>query len=364
MTFFLVTILALVVVAVSAKFEKRFTLSKSKFARSYSPVEEKSALAPSSIQVPPIPAHQWNAATDPLPPLQPMEYGFSFVDFEYYYVTATGYVTVDMSVPGYSFYSYHNLSAISVGGGYQMLNKTTSPAALVNYIDYRNPTNPIASARMLFSERECFYNAPEGGSGFPGYNYWQQQVAYFDSVGIPMYYEMTTCPDVGGTCLEYAVPMGNITFTLYFQNSTGYLLNYITYGHEYCCLDGSMCGVETCPDGSVPLLTTDYAKTSYDNYINFGDNFTWPTNYFDQPSCMYSATYGYPTSAPTMSSDSDSNDISISPGQLAAAIIVPVVVMSAIIIALFVFYWTPKVLRANSPLSKANLETECRSIHP
>ena len=59
------------------------------------------------LKLPPV----WNPKKDPLPPLQPKEYSFTFIDYQFYYVTATGDIVQNMTVPGYSYYSYSQQSA-------------------------------------------------------------------------------------------------------------------------------------------------------------------------------------------------------------------------------------------------------------
>jgi hypothetical protein len=193
------------------------------------------APSPSPTQAPvlPLPKSLWNPETDPLPPLQPKEYGFVSSDYQFYYVTATGLVIFNLTAPGYSYYSYSNQSAISVAGGFQIIGNTATPIGLVNYINYYNPDYPGASSRSLFGTRQCDYNSVEGGGGYQGYDYWRNTLLADYYYGIPIYFQYTNISGYG-VCLEYAAaPNINVTYNLYFQNSTGYLIYYIAQGHEH-----------------------------------------------------------------------------------------------------------------------------------
>jgi hypothetical protein len=206
-----------------------------------------------------------------------------------------------MSVPGYSYYSYSQQSAVSNAGGMSFANGASSPTMLTNFINYNDPSNPVASMRILYGSQMCAYNSIEGGGGFQGYDYWQQSFLQYQELNYPLYFQYKNDSQYG-LCLEYAVdPGGNVTYTLIFQNSTGYLLNYISQGHELCCPDGVTCGHVICPGNKPPVHVSDYSNTAYSNYIVLGDNYTWSSGFFDQPNCPYSNTFGFPTSTPTKS---------------------------------------------------------------
>jgi hypothetical protein len=139
--------------------------------------------------------------------------------------------------------------------------------------------------RMLLYERECTYNAVEGDSGFPGYDYYQNSWLFYSSLGFPLYFQYTNCSSFG-VSLEFAIQLNSNT----------------KQGNEYCCR----------------------------GYEVFNDEYTWPIDFFLQPACPFTKTFGVPTVSPSLapiaisSSTKDSQtSITLSQGELSTLIILP-----------------------------------------
>ena len=254
---------------------------------------------------------------------------------------------------GYTFGSLMNQSQLSQIAGSDQGNQTIH----LSVTNYANPLSPSASLMVFYNTKSCIESAVEGGQDYPGYNYYRTLLENFYSSGIPIYFQYVTCPDPEyGECLEYtAIPPWfnpdlprNITYTLSFQNSTGYLLDYVLKGTEMCCYNNgeSFCPNEgLCADGSIPQKIYTVSGSYYRNYALFT---SWDENFF-QVTCPYN------NNSQTSSTTTTSSTTSVSAGD-AVGIAFGSAILGFIIGMILrsytpdIFFWkkrTPNLLKTN-----------------
>lgn len=241
-----------------------------------------------------VTAKLWNPATDPLPPLQPKEMGVQTYNIQYYTLVNTGEVVLDIRVAGYEFFSYLQKLVVAQVSGQSQGNPPT-PLMQYSYNNYNDPDAYGSLMLAYYDTQTCFYGNVEGGSSYPGYDYYQSTLLGLYYSNIPVQFEYVTLPDYG-LCLRYSalMPWSNpalpraLTYTVTFQNSTGYLIEYDLTGTEYCC-PGANFGCPNsglCPDGSAPVLTLANTNQTLYGYQIFQSN-SWPSGFFSN-ACPFS----------------------------------------------------------------------------
>ena len=205
----------------------------------------------------------YNLTTDPLPPVQPKEVGFQVVSLADYKFLSSGEQQSFAYVVGYQFSSYSRLTIQTQGGG----TNEGLPLMTISYDNYTNPADQCATTYIQYDKQTCTYGPTEGFAAYPGYDQYTNELMGYYEAGVPIYYSTEDYQDFGPTyTYEVLVPWDyqpprELTYTLIYQQSTGYLLAYILNGTEYCCKAGG-CVTEgyTCtgaplivfPDYSVP----------------------------------------------------------------------------------------------------------------
>lgn len=227
-------------------------------------------------------AELWNATTDPLPPPQPAEVGMQTLQTQSYTYANNGSVFFDLTVSGYQFSSYANQIIIAFSAGQ---NAGSPPAPLMQYAynNFASGENMLAG----YDTQTCAYGEVEGNVPFPGYDYYSNYLLLLYDMGVPITFENVTLPELG-VCLRYSAPVPwnnpqlprNLTYTLTFQNSTGYLIEYQLHGTEYCCPDMFCPNSGLCPDGSAPQLIIANTDQQLYGYQVFS-NASWPSGFFD-----------------------------------------------------------------------------------
>ena len=236
----------------------------------------------------PLPNGTFNGTTDPYPPYQPKEYGVFTETIQYYVAIDTGDLFIDLSSPAYLYRSYSSNAEQQVAGGFltsQDAGGVPAPLMVATNTQFSAPSDPKSSQRMVFTDRECYYNAIEGGGGFQGYDFYTNQWMFYESIGLPLYFAYGDDP-IYGTTMVYATtpPDGNITYTLTYQNSTKYLLSYIVQGTEHVCNIGE-CG-DACCDGNPPVYLADYTAQTYSGYKVLADDYNWGA-FFNRANCPF-----------------------------------------------------------------------------
>lgn len=232
----------------------------------------------------------WNVTTGPMAPLQPKELGFELLNYQFYTLVSTGEVILDLKVPGYQFSSYSQQCQSATTGG--ELNGI--PQIQLSYGNYKDPSSSTASMLAHYNDQTCTYSQIEGESPYPGYDYYQNLLLSLYYSGIPVYFDYVDLPDYG-LCLQYtATPPWisddeprSLTYTLTFQNSTGYLIIYALVGTEYCCpgLNLYCPNSGLCEDGSAPLLTHANTTALYGPYQIYEED-SWSEGFFG-PYCPF-----------------------------------------------------------------------------
>lgn len=243
----------------------------------------------------------WNLS-DPLPPLQPKEVGLQTLNRQDYYIVGNGKKLFDITVSGYQFESYENQIVIAYATGQNSNTNPTSPLMQYAYNNYLTKQNMLAS----YTTQTCTYGSVEGYSPYPGYDFYTSYILYLYSQNAPITFDYITLPEYG-TCLKYTAPVPwnnnqlprNMTYTLIYQQSTGYLIEYNLIGTEYCCLEGYCPNEGLCNDGSEPFLT--YAMTNQTLYgYQIFNSTSWPQNFF-QPYCPFPSTTSLSSSSKKLS---------------------------------------------------------------
>lgn len=228
----------------------------------------------------------FDPAVDPYPPPMPAEYGCAVSTNGTWMVTATGEYVMDVELYGFQFGSLQYQSVMA-----QMAGETQGVAVMqLSYSNYSIPANPTAGTFVDYGTQACYYNPIEGDASYPGPTYYSGLLEEYYNMGMTIYFSYVMMEGYG-VCLQYSVlapwdnPVlpRNITYTLTFQNSTGYLLEYILSGTEYCCFGLAGEGQTYCPnsgnctDGSTPQQIYTVSGTYYNNYDVFSN---WPTDFF------------------------------------------------------------------------------------
>lgn len=232
----------------------------------------------------------WSPSSDPLPPLQPKECSYETYNSQIYY-DSTGGVVLNVQVAGYEFLSYYYQSIQSVVSG----SNFGIPLYQTAFNNYTSQKNMLAQ----YNTQTCAYSDVEGNSPYPGYDYYQQTLLGLYSSGVPVYFETITLPTYG-LCYKYyaTVPWDNpalprnIIYTVIFQVSTSYLIQYDLTGTEYCCGQEAnfYCPNEgLCNDGSAPQLIYANTNQTISQYQIYSAPSLWPKGFFGAY-CPFSAT--------------------------------------------------------------------------
>lgn len=226
----------------------------------------------------------WNVTTGPMPPLQPKELGVELLNIQTYTLVSNNELILDLNVPGYQFNSYSQQCQMATTGG--ELNGV--PQVQLSYGNYKDPSSDTASMLAHYNDQTCTYSQIEGESPYPGYDYYQTMLLSLYYSGIPVYFDYVTLPEYG-LCLQYtATPPWDsddeprdLTYTLTFQNSTGYMLIYALIGTEYCCpgLNLYCPNSGPCEDGTMPVLTQANTTAYYGPYQIYSAD-SWSKGFF------------------------------------------------------------------------------------
>jgi hypothetical protein len=91
---------------------------------------------------------------------------------------------------------------------------------------------------------------------------------------------------------------------------------------------------------------------TYVDYLILNDNYTWPTNFFNQPACGYQETYGLPSTSPVSTPSMTPTAVynnqhhnhghPFTAGQLIAVCLTPTLSLLILTIWYFLTYWTPR----------------------
>lgn len=225
----------------------------------------------------------WNPSTDPLPPLQPKEMGAALLNVQNYYVVSNLQPYLSLNVAGFTFMSLSKQFQQSISSGQNL----GSPLMQIASANYTVPQSNSASLLADYNTQTCLSGPIEGDSPYPGYNYYQNEINFLYSAGIPVDY--STFVKDGVTYWQYSspVPWNNpllpraINYTVIFDSSTGYLVEYSLAGTEYCCLGvvGYCPNSGLCPDGSSPVLI--YASTiQYWSDYQIFNSTSWEPGFF------------------------------------------------------------------------------------
>lgn len=284
----------------------------------------------------------WDPTTDPSPPTQPAEYGCATSASATWNVVSSGENVLNVAAYGYTYGSLQHLSQLSQIAGSESGNQSIH----LSVTDYNDPTSQTASLVIYYNTQTCLETGTEGNSDYPGDAYYASLLTSYYSIGIPIYLEYVNISDFGW-CLQYtalapwfnnALPR-SINYTLTFQNDTGYLLDYVLSGTEYCCFSGvdKYCPNEgNCTDGSQPQQIYTVSGTYYRDYSLF----TSFDESFFEVACPYTSVEA---------SDNDSND------KLSSKVVVGIAFGSAIfgfIIAIITYFFLPARYVANTFLAK------------
>ena len=240
----------------------------------------------------------WNPATDPIPPLQPKEVGMQLYNAGSYYIAESGAILSNLQISGYQFESYANQVVVALANG-QNVSSPPVPFMQYSWNNFTSGANLLAE----YTSQTCTTGEVEGGAPYPGYDFYTEYIFSLYYSNITVYYQNITRPGYG-SCLQYsayapwdnpALPR-NLIYTLVYQESTGYMIEYSLNGTEYCCLNGDCPNSGNCADGSVPLLTVANTNQTMFGYQIFTED-SWPAGFFD-PYCPFDQT----------NSDSNSNN--------------------------------------------------------
>lgn len=276
----------------------------------------------------------WNPSTDPLPPLQPAECGYEVLDKQLYH-NSTGGIVLQLEVGGYSFSSYSKqfIQSTATGSNFGL------PVMQLAFTNYTSQTGLLVS----YNTQTCTTGAVEGNSPFPGYNFYQEEIMQLYNSGIQISFEYVEKP-VYGVCLQYSaiVPWFNpslprdLVYTLVFQNSTGYLVEYSLVGTEYCCFGTNFYCPNSgnCSDGSVPQLTYASTNQTQYNYAIFTEE-SWSQGFFSQD-CPFTTS---------QSSCNNEDDDSEKQAYLSSLIAVTVMLGLLLIALVWVFIILPKFFK-------------------
>ena len=229
-----------------------------------------------------VAVHEFNSATDPLPPIQPSECGYqAHAVANYTFIDTSNHEQASLvDFWGFVLSSYSHLTTMAVTAG---VNKGV-PQMTQSYSNFNDVSNPKSLMQAEYASKKCSYYPTEGGVGFQGYDFYRN---YLQSlVGqIPITYEEADYKDFG-LCMIYTVSLPgppppafqrDMKYNIILQKSTGYLVTYINKGTEYCCAEadgGSYCVSSelTCKDGSTPRLTYAISGSYYDYYQIYSAN--------------------------------------------------------------------------------------------
>ena len=233
-------------------------------------------------------AKTWNPATDPYPPVQPMEVGMQTYNTQLYYLVNSGDVLFNLKISGYQFESYANQVIVALATGENAYINPAAPLMQYSWNNFTSGQNLLAQ----YNTQTCLYGDVEGGSSYPGYNFYTSYIGYLYSINVTITFEYITLPEYG-TCLKYTAPVPwnnpalprDMVYTLIFQNSTGYLLQYNLVGTEYCCANAFCPNEGLCSDGSQPQLTYAMTNQTLYGYQVFSEA-SWPAGFFD-PYCPF-----------------------------------------------------------------------------
>lgn len=256
-------------------------------------------------------AQLWNPATDPLPPVQPAEMSATLYNSDLYTLVESGEVVSRTDVFGYQFNSFSKEMQMTVASG----SNEGLPVLQIAYNNYANPSADNSSLLAQYNTQTCSNGPIEGESPYPGYNYYQEYLQLLYSSGIPIYFEYVILPEYG-LSLRYSAELPwnnpalprNLTYTLTFQNSTGYLLTYDLYGTEYCCPGANLYCPNSgnCSDGTIPQLTYAITNQTYYDYLLYEAS-DWPAGFFGAY-CPF--TESVPTATPTSTVSNSNNGMS------------------------------------------------------
>jgi hypothetical protein len=249
-------------------------------------------------------AKLWDPNTDPVPPVQPKEVGMQTYNSQFYHIVDTGAVLFNLQIPGYQFESYANQVIIAYATGEDANANPPAPIMQYAWNNYSSGQNLLAQ----YPTQGCYYGTVEGHSPYPGYDFYSNYIYYLYQTKMNVTFEYITLPDYG-LCLKYTSPVPwnnpdlprNMVYTLVYQNSTGYLLQYNLIGTEYCCANGAGCPNEgQCADGTDPVLTLAMTNQTLFGYQIFTED-SWPKGFFN-PYCPFTSS-----TPVTSSSSSDSH---------------------------------------------------------
>jgi hypothetical protein len=279
---------------------------------------------------------QWNITTDPLPPLQPKECGYETYNNQVYY-DVNGKVVLSLQVAGFTFMSYLNQVSQSQAAG----NNFGIPIMQFAYSNFTAGTTFLAG----YNAQNCTEGEVEGYEPYPGYDYYQSELVALYELGVPIEFVVVILPEYG-LCLRYSavLPWDNpslpryLTYTLTFQNSTGYLIEYDLIGTEYCCYDTITLYCPNkglCYDGSTPQLTYAQTNQSLSNYQIYNES-KWSPGFFGNY-CPFSSS----TSTVTVTSGDDDNSNQVITSYMIALSVITIVLGGALI-AMSAFLWINK----------------------
>lgn len=236
-------------------------------------------------------AKVWNPSTDPLPPLQPKEVGMQTFNSQPYRSLVTGEDLFKLEVSGYQFLSYESKIIVAWATGQNAL--TNPPAPLMQY-SWSNFTSG-KSLLAQYATQSCVTGDIEGASSFSGYDFYRNYLMLLYSLNITITFDNFTF-DAYGPCMVFTAPAlwnnpalpRKLVYTLIFQNSTGYLMQYSVAGTEYCCNDMVCPNDGLCSDGTAPFLTYASTNQTLSKYQLFSSA-SWPSGFF-KPFCPFHTT--------------------------------------------------------------------------
>ena len=235
----------------------------------------------------------WNPTTDPAPPLQPKECGYTYTGLGTY-ESVGGESFNNFDLVGSQFWSFAGQSTSSVVGGsngqpymqYASSNFTTGENFVINW-----------------QLGTCTSGTVEGGSPYMGYDYYTNLIEGYAAMNVTVLFsQLSNFTALGtdfGPCYQYQVlvpwdfppptPPRNLTYTAVFQIETGYLILFALTGTEYCCPSLGTCVDFTpnCTDGTSALLTYVDSSSYYTDYKIYTPS-SWSSEFFSiNPSCPF-----------------------------------------------------------------------------
>ena len=232
----------------------------------------------------------WNPTNGPSVPLQPMEVGYQENMNSIRQDRDNSNLIYQQITTNYIYSSYSLSRSLTTSTG----RVNDEPFMTIAYNNYNNDVPNSGNGLLVqYSYQTCVEQPVEDKSSLVSYDFYSKLINSVYAAGSDVTYEYLTVPDFG-LCLHYhtVTSFYNTVFDLYFQNSTGYLVEYDIHSTMYCCnTDGyQFCQLQTiqCSDGSNPQVITSQSNETYSNYQLFTAS-QWPTDFFIG-SCPFDAT--------------------------------------------------------------------------